>query len=525
MALTGTHKFVDTSQSTNGDGSASNPYNDIDYACDQAPSSPSSESDRWIIWVRRLSSSISLSGAISPSNPGGIKYPHLLIGWPIKVTHSGYTVDSVPSGTDSLGFSNAQWQFVDSALTEDDNYWVDAEVEFTSGSNNGLKRKVIWFDASSDTIYLDFPLPNNISAGDKYTITLQTEFYDDRPTAPSGWDSDSNPRPMLDGSNSIANIFNFNQPYWQLYNFRARNVTDRIFYTEHFPNKCVNCLFDTADGILRYPQQRGFVGKKIYGWDFSDTARYLGAFSFYTNYAITAELEDVHLQAKSGITSYGLTVGCNLKLKNCTFGRVQSFGGADIARHAFSIGYVYGENVLLASTSKVDLNVGSGDYDVWKRGYIAISGYNGDNNKFHWWNGRGEIYNLDETATIDPPSGASTFIKLSPSSNCSSNMPLEYSEQRYQSSGSKTYTWKFYPVNMSLGATDLEVEAWYLDESSGTHRAYATANPSTYSDDGWHDLSITINPGQAGTVYFKIKLKKYNTSGCYVALDPKVDVS
>jgi len=525
MALTGTHKFVDTSQSSNGDGSSSNPYNDIDYACDQAPNNPSSESARYIIWTRNLSSNISLSGVIQPANAGNIKYPHLLIGWPIKVTHTGYTVDSVPSGTDNLGFNNAQWQFVDSALTENDNYWLGATVTFTSGNNNGLSRRVIWFDATNDKIYLDFPLPNNIASGDQYTIELKSEFYDDRPTAPSGWDSDNNPRPVLDGGGSIANIFRFEEPYWQLYNFRARNVTNRIFYQRGFPNKCINCVFDTADGILTYSQQRGLIAKKIYGYDFSDTARYLGALSFYTNWSITVELENVHLQAKSGITSYGITTGCNIRLKNCTFGRIQPFAGADIARHAYSIGCVHGENVLLNSTNKVDLNAGSDDYDTWKQGYIAISGYNGDSDKFHWWDGRGEIYNLDETATIDPPSGASTFIKLSPSSNCSSNMPLEYTEQRYQASGSKTYTWKFYPVNMSLDATDLEVEAWYLDESSGAHRAYATANPSVYDDDGWHDLSITVNPAQAGTVYFKIKLKKYNTSGCYVALDPKVDVS
>jgi len=515
--------YVDTSATYNGDGTTAvqatsdggtGAYNNL-----SDPLANASAGDT--IWVRRLGSSISVSAGLSPTHDGTESSPIILTGWPFKRELTGKTVDSVPTGTDSLGFNNAQWQFVDSDLTEDDNYWLGAEVEFTSGSNNGLKRKVIWFDATDDKIYLDFPLPNDIASGDQYTITLETEGYDDRPQSgiDEGWDNDTNPRPVLDAGSGNFDLLSFSGDYyWHVLNFEIKNVgsADGAFY--YPPLKVYNCLVHDCGYLSRItPADKYCHWRDVYGW--GQRSGYALFRDIYGNNLF----EDCHFQGGATNSRLIYRFSGDITFKNVTSGRVTEMQNVDIRLIPAYGGSIVGENVVLASTTKIEID-NTGGTPV-KKQVLSLSGYNNEPDKYHQWGVPGEIYNADENGTIDPPSGATTYIKIKPNSACNSELPLEYEERRYQSSGSRTYTWKFYPVNMSLGATDLEVEAWYLDESSGTHRAYATANPSAYNDGGWHDLSITVNPGQAGTVYFKIKLKKYNTSGCYVALDPKVSVS
>ena len=537
MALTGVNRYVDTSATYNGDGTSpaqatsdggTGAYNSIQSALSAAPNNPSSESARWLIWVRRLDSgtNIPISSTLSPTNDGSCNAPHMLIGWPYREQKTGMSIDSVPTGTDSLGFNNAQWQFIDSALTEGDNYWVDAIVEFTSGSNSGLSRRVIWFDATNDKIYLDFPLPNDIAAGDGYTITLETHYYDDRPSAAQSlWDSDTNIRPVIDGGGGAYNIIGFYQDYdWVSANLHLKNTSSTgnyigIAHCREIYNVIIENVGQAVKYDGSYAKQLPVKLNRCYFYNCNRS--YWGI--LYIASSIEIHLEEVHLNKAGGSNYRAINpLPARLFLKNCTFGRVTALTEGLVASYLY-VPNVFGENVTINATTPVSFSTNN---NAWG-GIVAISGYNGSSDKFHQWlgQGMGELYNVDEDDTIDPPSGATTYIKFKPLAKVSSYYPLIHEEQRYQSSGLKTYTWKFYPVNMNLDATDLEVEAWYLDESSGTHRVYATANPSAYDDGGWHDLSITVNPSQAGVVYFKIKLKKYNSSGCYVALDPEVSIS
>jgi|GEM_PF-3948318 len=520
MALVGVNKYVDTSASSDGDGSFDNPYNSIQSALSNAPNNPSSESDRWLIWVRRLNSgtTISVTSTLSPSNDGSINAPHLLIGYPFRKQLTGLTVDAVPAGTDTLGMNKAKWQFIDSELTEGDFFWIGATVTWTSGNNSGLSRKVIFFkqysDASTVHVWLDFPLPNDIAAGDQYTIELKTDFYDDRPSEASSWDSDTNEIAILDGSGITTYMFAFGSDYWwQMHNFDIRNGYSSGYVFNYVPSQLSFIRF--------HDHYKGFYGsnylqqmKNFYSWEIDQIYAIQSIHSGCT-------VEDCHFQGSASASTHGFSNSSGV-LKNCTSGRVYPCS-VDL-RNA---GIVRGENVILASATKVSLSeakYGSNFGDNEPK--VSISGYNCEPDKFHEWNFVGEIYNVDEDGTIDPPSGATTYIKLKPNSYCNDEYPLIHNERRYQSSGSKTYTWKFYPTGWSsLSTSDIEVEAWYLDESSGAHRAYTTANPSSVTNDTWNDLSITVNPAQAGTVYFKIKLKKYESTSAYIALDPKVDVS
>ena len=59
---------------------------------------------------------------------------------------------------------------IDAARTEADDWWNDGIIQFSSGVNNGLKRKVVDFIAAEHKLILDYALPQASAAGDTYTI-------------------------------------------------------------------------------------------------------------------------------------------------------------------------------------------------------------------------------------------------------------------------------------------------------------------------------------------------------------------
>ena len=517
--------YVDVSCTYNGDGTTAacassdggaGAYNNLSDPLANATSGD-------IIWVRRGSSDISISSTLSPTNDGTEDNPIKLVGWPYYEQVSG-TVDGAISGKEKFGFYDAE------LTATDKGHYCSAEIEFTSGSNNGLKRKIIFYQYDSANsrgeVYLFPDLPNNISAGDQYTITLETELWNDRPQEgqDAGWDSDDYVRPVLDGGGASFNMFDFaNDLYWHVYNLKIQNLSSAYHAFYRLPAWLKNILIINMGYGTYYNHNWATRFKDYYAWDLTGTSTYRGAISFYNEPDKHYILEDVHIQGNSSVTTYGLIAGSSCKLKNFSAGKVQSFGGADIRFHAYYCGKILGENVGLYSTNKVQLNLTADDGPPGM--LIAFSGYNSEPDKFHQWWRVGEIYNVDEDATIDPPSGATTYIKFVPNSHCNSTYPLKFSFNRRQAASAKTYTFKVYIPSdcTTLTTSDIYADVWYLDESSGTHRKEETHNISTVNTNAWNDLSFSITPGQEGTVYIDIVLQKYE-SGCYIALDPKFSV-
>jgi len=501
------HIYVDVSCTYNGDGTTAScassdggagAYNNL-----SDPLANATAGD--IIWLRRGNSNISVSSTLSPANDGTESNPIKLVGWPYYEQVSG-TVDGPISGKEKFGFYDAE------LTATDKGHYCSAEIEFTSGNNSGLKRKIIFYQYDSGNsrgeVYVFPDLPNNIAAGDNYTITLKTEEYDNRPQAgiDAGWDNDDYVRPVLDGGNGDFKILDFTYDYfWAVYNLVVTNVTDIGIYIPSYLKNIIGYNLRAIASIRYYPLE--YID--IYGWN---TTSDYDAIDITDCFAL---LEHVHLQGHE--SEYASAIGPatgGVKLKNCSFGLVVSFNTA--FKGPFRI---EGESVSVNATTITD------DVSAAGETYVKLSGYNCDPTKFHQWYYQGEIYNVDEDATIDPPSGATTYIKLVPNSHCNSIYPLIYENHRNVSSGSKTYTWKFRPTGWSsLSTSDVEIEAWFLEESSGAKRKYGSANPSAVTNDTWNDLQITFNPGQEGVVYFKIKLKKYE-SGAWIAIDPKPNAS
>jgi hypothetical protein len=67
---------------------------------------------------------------------------------------------TITSGTADSGDTTF---FVDAALTQADNYWNDATVEFTNGTLTGVQARVLDFTAASDTVTLNKTLPAAVS--------------------------------------------------------------------------------------------------------------------------------------------------------------------------------------------------------------------------------------------------------------------------------------------------------------------------------------------------------------------------
>lgn len=90
---------------------------------------------------------------------------------PWKFAGTECTIDkNLPANkqTGTAGAGSTTTIIYDAARTEATNYWKDGTVEWTSGVNNGIKRKVTANQTGQFT--LDYSLPNTPGVGDTYTI-------------------------------------------------------------------------------------------------------------------------------------------------------------------------------------------------------------------------------------------------------------------------------------------------------------------------------------------------------------------
>jgi len=85
----------------------------------------------------------------------------------------GFIMDSTME-QDSTADGGDTTYLVDAALTQADDYWNDAYVLFTSGTNNGQVRQVTDFESATGKAAWSAELPAAVANGDTFTITF---FY------------------------------------------------------------------------------------------------------------------------------------------------------------------------------------------------------------------------------------------------------------------------------------------------------------------------------------------------------------
>jgi hypothetical protein len=69
-----------------------------------------------------------------------------------------------------VGAGSTTGFIIDASRTEADDFWNDGVIQFNSGVNSGLKRKVVDFILAEHKLILDYALPQAPNTGDLYSV-------------------------------------------------------------------------------------------------------------------------------------------------------------------------------------------------------------------------------------------------------------------------------------------------------------------------------------------------------------------
>ncbi|RLC77910.1 MAG: hypothetical protein DRJ03_26075, partial [Chloroflexi bacterium] len=139
---------------------------------------------------------------------------------------------------------------------------------------------------------------------------------------------------------------------------------------------------------------------------------------------------------------------------------------------------------------------------------------------------------IEKDTSVVRSGGAGSSAKMLPNSYCGLYYPLAIvddfcsgdfklwlpAEEKTVTIYIRTFGYTALPT-----ADELYIEASYLDEATGGHRATVQSTQTVSANDTWTAVSVTFTPSQEGWVYVTVYLKKYESdSGVYVDIKPVV---
>lgn len=98
------------------------------------------------------------------------RFFQLLCPWTFGGTYCAFVRSSTGVTTQTCDAGCTTSVIKDAARGEADNYWKDGYVQFTSGENDGVNRRVTASSQSANTFTLDVALDNAPEAGDTYDL-------------------------------------------------------------------------------------------------------------------------------------------------------------------------------------------------------------------------------------------------------------------------------------------------------------------------------------------------------------------
>lgn len=131
-------------------------------------------------------------------------------------------------------------------------------------------------------------------------------------------------------------------------------------------------------------------------------------------------------------------------------------------------------------------------------------------------------------ASGGPPSGSGMLLEavpnsfLAPASGITLALPMVREMAAYASAGEHTLALRIYPYGAwttELTEADVVLEVSYLDSESGVSRTTTVNVAATYANGGWREVNTAFTVGQAGTVYFRLHINRYE-SGKTILIDP-----
>lgn len=206
-----------------------------------------------------------------------------------------------------------------------------------------------------------------------------------------------------------------------------------------------------------------------------------------------------------------------VKMINVEFGGTTANTGNDVSVNSNSMCTVLGRNVTFNDTNKVYI----GTTAFGSR--ILIEDYNGTKGDNRAWYGEGVI--VKNTTTVRS-GGADSSAEAEPETYCSIRHPLEILDiPIWCAAEETTITVYVYGTGWSVFPTSSELflETLYWNTSS-VERTEATSTQVLTANSTWTALSVTFTPYNAGLVYLRLKLAKYE-SGAKIYADIKPVVS
>jgi len=230
---------------------------------------------------------------------------------------------------------------------------------------------------------------------------------------------------------------------------------------------------------------------------------------------------DCAFNGGTATTDYGIylsyiSIG---ELINCTFG---SSSAHDVADILFNYpGRIYARNCSFAGSITFSY--------VLEGAFLRSEDHNQTKgaHRTYYYNGT-----IEKDTSVVRSGGASSSARMSPNSYCGLYHPLTIADdfcsgdfKLWLPASEKTVTiyMRTFGFTSLPTADELYIEASYLDEATGGHRATIKSTQTVSANDTWTAFSVTFTPAQEGWVYVTVYLKKYeSSSGVYVDIKPVV---
>ena len=330
------------------------------------------------------------------------------------------------------------------------------------------------------------------------------------------WGDGSDVKPIIGFSDTEHQFFLSHDSFWKFTRLECIESSDTygILQLDYSHNTVIDsCVFRDASNRAIYSVVSGNI--------------LIENSSFYSNInhhfrVVTSSFQCINCAFDGGTatTDYGIFIsGAIGELIDCTFGSSSVHDSGDI--YFYQPSRIYARNCSFAGSivfyfEAKDSLLRSEDHNQTKGAHRTFY-YNGI---------------IEKDTSVVRSGGASSSAKMIPNSNCGLYYPLTIADdfcsgdfKLWLPAEEKTVTIYIRTFGFtSLPTVDeLYIEASYLDEATGGHRATVQSTQTVSANDTWTAFSVTFTPAQEGWVYITVYLKKYEaSSGVYVDIKPVV---
>ncbi|RLC82261.1 MAG: hypothetical protein DRI61_02670 [Chloroflexi bacterium] len=332
------------------------------------------------------------------------------------------------------------------------------------------------------------------------------------------WGDGSDVKPIIGFGDTAYQLYLYSDDFWKMSRLELIESSSsygivRVRYSHNsFFN---NCIFRDASSIGVYLI---YSGNTL----FQDCSFYSNSVRNLYSDGSRFKCEGCAFDGGAATTDYGIDIlGSFGELITCSFGASSSHDIHDIF-FSNAGARIFARNCSFAGTISFSTSYAQGailrseDHNQTKGAHQTL-----------YFNGT-----IEKDTSVVRSGGASSSAKMTPNSNCGLYYPLTIAddfcagdfklwlpaEQKTVTIYLRTFGYTTFPT-----ADELYIEASYLDEATGGHRATVKSTQTVSANDTWTAFSVTFTPAQEGWVYVTVYLKKYEAdSGVYVDIKPVI---